>query len=215
MIPLPKWKRDARLCENWRGISLLSVPGKLLGMIIAPRLTTIAEGVVGESANGFRPGRGRMDCTALVRTLTDKANASESGTLHLVYADLKRAFDAVHRGGLWLTLQRHGVPPRLLAVVRVMHEGMKSKVRVDGSLSAPYPCRTGVRQGCVVAPVLMNLYYAAVLAEWRRQAPPDIELRFAADGNLQNSSTRTYREHDRTRVGDTVYADDTALFSAT
>ena len=100
------------------------MPGKVLGRIVAKRLTTIAEGIVGGSANGFRPGRGRMDCVAVVRALIDSANASAGGTLHVLFAVLKRAFDAAHRQGLWLTLQRQGVPPRLLAVVRSMHDGV-------------------------------------------------------------------------------------------
>ncbi len=62
MLPLPKGKGDVRLCDNWRGISLLSVPGKVVARLAATRITRIAEGVLHESANGFRPGRGTMDC---------------------------------------------------------------------------------------------------------------------------------------------------------
>ena len=127
----------------------------------------------------------------------------------------RKAFDTVHRRGLWVTLEHQGVPPRLLAVVRALHEGMTAKVRVGGALSDPFPVREGVRQGCLVAPALLNLYYAAVLDEWRRMAPADIELRFAVDSNVLPNSNRHYRACDTTRVGDTVYADDTTLLAAT
>ena len=155
MVPLPKGKGDARLCDSWRGISLLSQPGKVLARLAATRIT---EGVLGETANGFRPGRGTMDCVAVARQLIDLANSSDGGTLHCVFVDLRKAFDTVSRSGLWLTLQRQGVPPRLLAVVRALHEGMNAKVRVDGALSDPFPVREGVRQGCLVAPALLNMY---------------------------------------------------------
>eukprot|EP00660_Eupelagonema_oceanica_P009084 gene9084-3526_t len=214
MIPLPK-KGDLRLCDSWRGISLLSVPGKVLARIVASRLTEIAEGVLAESATGFRRGRGTTDCVAVARALIDAAAESADGTLHCVFIDLRKAFDLVHRRGLWLTLERQGVPPRLLAAARAFHDGMQAKVRVDGALSEPFPVREGCRQGCLIAPVLLNLFYAAVLDEWRRQAPPDIEVRFALDGGFPHHRTdRRFRAEDRAAVGDAVYADDTSLFAA-
>ncbi len=79
MVPLPKGKGDARLCDSWRGISLLSVPGKILARLVATCITRNAEGVLVESANGFRPGRGTMDCVAIACQLIDMANSSDSG----------------------------------------------------------------------------------------------------------------------------------------
>ena len=135
----------------------------MLARLVATRITRIAEGLLSESSNGFRPGRGTMDCIAVVRHLIDMANSSQSGTLHCIFVDLRKAFDTVHRRGLWTTLEHQGVPPKLLAVLRALHDGMSARVRVGGALSDPFPVREGVRQGCLVAPALLNLYYAAVL----------------------------------------------------
>eukprot|EP00666_Eupelagonemidae_sp_cell4sb_P007430 gene7430-44_t len=214
MVPLPKPKGDLRLCDSWRGISLLAVPGKILACIVARRVTQIAEGVLGESANGFRAGRGTMDCVALARALLHHVNASADRTLHCVFVDLRKAFDKVHRAGLWTVLERQGVPPRLLAVLRALHDGMLAQVRVDGSLSDSFPVRTGVRQGCLVAPALLNLFYAAVLDEWRRQAPADITITFSVDGDLQRCRKRQLKRGEQMAIGDTVYADDTSLFAS-
>ena len=48
-------------CENWRGISLLDVVGKLLERILQDRLQLITEKVLPESQSGFRKGRGCID----------------------------------------------------------------------------------------------------------------------------------------------------------
>ncbi len=45
-------------------------------------------------------------------------------------------------------------------------------------------------------------------------APPDIEVRFAVDSNLNPNGRRRYRDGDTARVSETVYADDTTLFAA-
>eukprot|EP00660_Eupelagonema_oceanica_P008660 gene8660-6848_t len=219
MVPLPKAKGDLRLCDSYRGISLLSVPGKILAKIIATRLSTLAEDVLCETSNGFRPLRGTMDCVAIVRALLDHVTASQNGTLHAVYVDLRKAFDRVHRQGLWITLQRLGVPPRLLRVVRALHDGMEARVRVDGSLSDAFPVRTGVRQGCLVAPTLLNLFYAAVLDAWRVGVPHDIEPRFSVGARLRgvtetHGRESKYRATDTSLIDDLVYADDTAIFAA-
>ena len=42
IVPIPK-KGDLSVCDNWRGIALLDVVGKLFGRIILARLQTVAE----------------------------------------------------------------------------------------------------------------------------------------------------------------------------
>jgi len=52
IVPIPK-KGDLKNCDNWRGISLLDVVGKLFGRILQDRLQLIAEKVLPESQCGF------------------------------------------------------------------------------------------------------------------------------------------------------------------
>ena len=212
---LPKAKGNLRLCDSWRGISLLAVPGKIMAKIVATRLSALTESILHEPACGFRPTRGTTDCIAVVRALLDLVTASPTGTLHCVFVDLRKAFDKVHREGLWLTLERHGVPPKLLRVTRALHEGMQAKVRAQGGLTEPFPVRTGVRQGCLIAPTLLNLFYAAALDVWRRGVEHDIELRFRIGTRLQVDSSDVFREDDVLRIDDTIYADDTTIFART
>ena len=42
IVPIPK-KGDLSVCDNWRGISLLDIGGKLFGKIIQKRLQEVAE----------------------------------------------------------------------------------------------------------------------------------------------------------------------------
>ena len=45
IVPIPK-KGDLRVCDNWRGTSLLGVVGKLFALILQDRLQLIAERVL-------------------------------------------------------------------------------------------------------------------------------------------------------------------------
>ena len=48
LVPIPK-KGDLGAFDNWRGISLLDVAGKLVARIIADRLQTVAEDCLPDS----------------------------------------------------------------------------------------------------------------------------------------------------------------------
>jgi len=52
IVPVPK-KDDLQFCDNWRGISLLDVVGKIFGQIIQNRLPVITEGLLPNSQCGF------------------------------------------------------------------------------------------------------------------------------------------------------------------
>eukprot|EP00117_Sycon_ciliatum_P031110 scpid28552/ scgid24396/ Craniofacial development protein 2; p97 bucentaur protein len=59
LIPIPK-KGDLSECDNWRGIALLDVVGKLVARIIADRLQLVGEEYLPDSQCGFRRGRGML-----------------------------------------------------------------------------------------------------------------------------------------------------------
>ena len=74
---MPK-KGDLTMCDNWRGISLLDVVGKLLGRIVQERLQCIAESVLPNSKCGFRRGWGCSDMIFVARQLVEKAREHNS-----------------------------------------------------------------------------------------------------------------------------------------
>ena len=83
IVPIPK-KGDIRDCNNWRGISLLDVMGKLFGQILQDRLQLIAEKVLPESQCGFRKGRGCVDMIFTVRQLFKKSREHDESLFYLL-----------------------------------------------------------------------------------------------------------------------------------
>ncbi len=61
IVPLYKGTGKREECNNYRGISLLSVPGKIYGRILNERMMTITDRSVGDEQGGFRKGRGCVD----------------------------------------------------------------------------------------------------------------------------------------------------------
>ena len=56
IIPLPK-KGNLIDCNNWRGITLLSIPGKVLASVILERIKDAVDKQLRQEQAGFRKGR--------------------------------------------------------------------------------------------------------------------------------------------------------------
>ena len=85
-------------------------------------------------------------------------------SLEICFIDLAKAYDSVDRVLLWEILARFGVPPRMIKVIRMSHDGMRARVQLDdGDFSAWFNVCQGLRQGCVLSPLLFNIFFAAVI----------------------------------------------------
>ena len=72
IITLYKNKGDRSDCNNYRGISLLNIVGKLFARIILRRLQMLAERIYPESKCGFRSKRSTDDMIFSLRQLQEK-----------------------------------------------------------------------------------------------------------------------------------------------
>ena len=214
LIPIPK-KGDLSECDNWRGISLLDVVGKVVARIIQGRLQVLAEEVLPESQCGFRSGRGCMDMVFTVRQLVEKSWEHKE-KVFFTFVDLKKAYDSVPRQALWKVLRKLGVPGVLVNLIESFHQDMQAKIRLKGKLMDPIDVRNGLRQGCCMAPVLFNLFMNAVVERWevrKREAGSvgGVRLLYKYDGKLFRRYTRDAREGE---LSECQFADDSSLLSS-
>ena len=99
----------------------------------------------------------------VVRRLQELGRTSNN-SLEICRIDLAKAYDSVDRVLLWKVLARFGVPPRMIKVMRVFHDGMRARVQLDhGDFSAWFNIWQGLRQGCVLLSLLFSIFFAAVI----------------------------------------------------
>ena len=72
IVPILK-KGDLKQYDNWHGISLLAVVGKVLGRIVQGGLQVITENILPESQNRFRKGHGFVDMIFVARQFVEKS----------------------------------------------------------------------------------------------------------------------------------------------
>ena len=101
-------KGNRQLCDNYRGISLLAIAGKILARVMLNRLIVNMEhGLLPESQCGFRGGRGTVDMIFAARQLQEKCQ-EQYDELFITFIDLTKVFDTVSRDGLWLIMEKFG-----------------------------------------------------------------------------------------------------------
>jgi len=211
IVSIYKKKGCKRQCGNYRGISLLSVPGKVLASVMLKRLLAAVGGLLPESQCGFRQGRGTTDMIFTLRQLQEKA-IEQRKPLYIVFIDFRKAFDTVDRETLWRVLTVFGCPNVFVDVLRQFHDGMEATVVTGSRETASFAVRNGVRQGCVLAPTLFSLFLTAVLTVAELNDVPGISIVSRTDGklfNLARLKARTKVQH--LTVRELLYADDAAF----
>ena len=206
LIPIPK-KGDLSQCDNWQGISLLDVFGKVLAKVIQMRLQDVVEEVVPDSQCGFRHGRGCIDMVFCVKQLVEKSVEHNTNT-YILFIDLRKAYDSVPRQALWTCLEKYGIPSVMVEVIKSFHEDMRTTVTVDGDSAPVFEVKNGLRQGCTIAPTLFTLYFNMVINSWRERCKPfGVEILYKCGGKLVGERTR---RPETTILTEFLFADDAA-----
>jgi len=154
IVHIFKRKGDRSVCDDHRGISLFSIPGKILARVIFNRLVKHVSdnNILLESQCGFRSGRGTMNMIFTARQLQEKCREQQR-ELYVVFVDLTKAFDSVDRTALWEVLLKIGCPPSFVNIIRSFHDGigMRAAVVENGEMSVDFDVINGIKQGCVLS----------------------------------------------------------------
>ena len=108
LVPLHK-TNDRKVCNNYLGISLLNIPGKVLALILFERLQAIIETQLMDTQCGFRKGRSTANQIKVTRQVVGKVREYQT-LVYLCFVDLSKAYDSVNRTALLVILKLHGVP---------------------------------------------------------------------------------------------------------
>ena len=104
--------------------------------------------------------------------------------LSACFIDLTKAFDTVNREALWIILSKLGCPSKFINLIRLFHDGMSGSILCNGDTSTPFGISNRVKQGCVLAPVLFNLFFTRVLTHALRDLKTGIYIKYRLEGSL-------------------------------
>ena len=150
--------------SNYRGISLIAVGMKIFTVILAMRISTLAElnNLFISEQGGFRAGE---EAVAQFIALAEIARRRRLNSLKtwVVFIDFKKAFDKVMHEALFEKLSAMGFRGHFLEVIRNVYTTSKAQVRVGGECGEAYDMIRGTRQGCPLSPILFLVFINDIL----------------------------------------------------
>ena len=161
VIPLPK-KDNLKQWQNYRTISLISHPSKIMLRVFLKRLKAKAEGLLAKEQAGFRPGRSTSEQICNSRVIIEKHLHHQRDIFHnLIY--FKKAFDRVWHAGLWQVLRSFNVGEELVQAIQALYENSSSAVLLNRHLGEFFKTTAGVRKECLLLPILFNLFLEKIM----------------------------------------------------
>ena len=95
IIKIPK-KGNLDECGNWGEFTLLSVPGKVLCVVLLTRLSTVVDSKMTEEQAGFQQGWSSVEQIFMLQIIIEQCLIFQ-GQLIINFIDFKIAFESVHR----------------------------------------------------------------------------------------------------------------------
>jgi len=198
IVPLHK-KGSVDVPDNYRGISLISVLSKLFTFVLHQRLQCWTEEnkIIAEEQAGFRKGYSTIDNVFVLHSIIQKYLIRHK-KLYVAFIDYKKAFDTINRNVLWSILIKLGIGRKMYNVLRSMYSNVQSCVRCQTGCSEYFSCSKGLKQGCVLSPLLFSCMLQEMTSEVCKYGKHGVQL-----------------HPDITIVFTLLFADDVALCSDT
>ena len=147
---------------NYRGISVLSCLGKLFTSILNQRLLqyVIEKNILKKEQLGFIAGNRTSDAHITLNTLIQLYCHKNGKRIHSCFVDFRKAFDSIPRDILFTKLVKIGVSGTFFNNVKTLYENDICQVKVGNNLTKTFLANQGVKQGCILSPLLFNIFLA-------------------------------------------------------
>ena len=131
VITLPR-KGNLQLCQNYRIISLISHPSKVMLKIILNRLQPQVEEIIAEAKAGFKAERSTTEQIFNLRNLGEKYLQHQQNLYH-VFIVFKKAFDRVWHEAFRETMRNNNINASIIRAIENLYDKAESAVLFNGS----------------------------------------------------------------------------------
>lgn len=193
-ITLPK-KASAKTCEEHRTISLMSHLLKIFLKIIHKRIYKKCEEEIAPNQFGFLNAVGTREALFSIQVLVQRCRDVNCNVFACLI-DYQKAFDRVKHDKMIDILKNMGIDSKDLKIITNLYWNQTAVLKIEGEHTDEVKILRGVRQGCILSPILFNLYSEHIF----REALDNMDEGIPING---------------IRLNNIRYADDTIMFADT
>ena len=107
----------------------------------------------------FCPITEQADHILTLKTLIDKNVTQKSNKkIYACFVDFKKAFDSVWHDGMLFKLLNNKIGRKFYDLLKSLYSNSQCAVKQSQCRTSFFPYSKGVRQGCILSPLLFNLY---------------------------------------------------------
>ncbi|XP_039298009.1 uncharacterized protein LOC120354675 [Nilaparvata lugens] len=146
--------------SNYRGISFGNAGAKLFTAILLDRLKAWVnrDGKLREFQAGFRASYSTVDNIFNLMAIIIMRLAVKRQKVYAFFVDYSAAFDRIDRHSLFLKLSEMRISTKMLRILQVIYSNSTARVWSQEGLSDAFETNTGVKQGCLLSPLLFALF---------------------------------------------------------
>ena len=124
----------------------------------------MSNGLLSPSELGFVQGNRTSDPHIILHNLVRKYCHKRKKRLYGCFVDFSKAFDCVPRDILMKKLEDRGINGKVLEIIKTLYMEDTASVKIGDTFSKPFKTNKGVRQGCVLSPLLFILFLSDLQA---------------------------------------------------
>ena len=145
--------------ENFRPISLLSIPSKVFEGILCKDIDNhvISQGISSRHQWAFKPGRS-TELLMLFLTERWKQEIENGKVVGVLFLDFRKAFDSINHNTLLMKIQAAGISGNSYYTMENYLTNRRQFVEIDSSCSQEKPVSYGVPQGSLLGPRLFSMH---------------------------------------------------------
>ena len=163
VTPIPK-VGDLHRVKNWRPISQIKLPGKLLERIVHRQLSTYFEDILNNNQHGFR--NKKSTGTAIFDVLQELfQNWNTKSYSSCIFIDYSKAFDTIDHNILLEKLKIYGLNNTALNLLKSYLENRYQRININNITSSYSKLRCGIPQGSILGPLLFIIYTNDIFLE--------------------------------------------------
>lgn len=157
---------------------------KVFLKIIHSRIYRKCEEHISDTQFGFRSGLGTRDAQFCLNFLVQRCLDIHKN-VYLCFIDYEKAFDKVRHEQLVEIIEHTGIDKHDLRIITNLYWAQKAMVKIEDRLTKETDIKRGVRQGCILSPLLFNVYAEKIMSESLHECEEGIVINGEVINNIR------------------------------